>query len=277
MPDYIFSNDPWYRVYVGQIRDQAGNCRRCWIFFDPEVPIVYHQLEGGFPAEVQFVDLVIMEASIPQRSINCGHEIVQNAGVASTEVWSELKKSGELFLEQQKWMQDEIEKVVAAAAAKIGKYATFHTASMSASSLPKLYQAFNFREKLGCPKQEEQDEDSEDTSSEDGCVVSLHHPNHKWYHQWEQQLFDFETPYSEDHMLAMRTASILQCRFGTDSSPPVDLIYNMKCFGGAYARGDPRKVFEFHEWTEWLTNDRKARKNKRRKIKKGSVGAGSFS
>jgi hypothetical protein len=223
------------------------------------VPIVYHQPEGGFPAEVDFVDLEVMEASIPHRFVYGGDDIITSAMNAAKEIWPQLENSGKRFLDQQKWVHAKVEKVIAAEAAKIGKTATLHarseTPSMSENSLPKQYRDFNFQKRLVCPKQQEQDGDPENTRSEDGCVVSLHHSDHDWYHRWEQQFFDFQTPYSENHQLAVLTAWILQHRFDTKYPPPADLIYNMKYFGGAYAQDDPRKVFEFYEWNAWFAND----------------------
>jgi hypothetical protein len=196
-------------------------------FFDPHVPIVYHQPEGGFPAEVNFKDLEVVEASIPHIFVYGGRNIIERASDAAKAMWPQLEKSGKRFLDQHS-----------------------ETASISANALPKQYRTFNFQQKLGCPKQDEQGGHPEDTNHEDGCVVSLHHPDHEWYHECEQQFFDFKAPYSENHQLAMWTALVLQHRFDTNFPPPVDLIYNMKYFGGAYARDDPGKVFEFHEWNE---------------------------
>jgi hypothetical protein len=233
MPDNIFSRSPWNLIYIGQIRDRAGNYRRCWVFFDPRVPIVYHQPEGGFPAEVDSRDLEVVEASIPDIFVHGNRNVVQRASDAARAMWPWLEKSGVRFCAQQNV-----------------------AASISANTLPKLYRTFDFKQKLGCPKQGKQGENSENTNPEDGCVVSLHQPGHERYHECEQQFFDFKAPYREDHQLAMRTALILQHRFGTNFPPSVDLIYNMKYFGGSYARYDSRKVFEFHEWNAWLSNDR---------------------
>lgn len=232
IPDEIFSRFPWNRVYIGQIQDRAGNCHSCWVFFDPRVPTVYHQPEGGFPAEVDFQDIKVVEDSIPRRFCNRGRNIVEEASDAAEARWPRLKKSGGQFMAQQS-----------------------ETASISTITLPKLYQTFDFQHKLGCPKQDKQGGHPADTTREDECVVDLDDPDHELYHSDERQFFKFEAPH-EDHRLADRIALILQRRFGTKFPPSVDLIYNMVYFGGSYARHDPRKVFEFHEWKEWLASDR---------------------
>jgi hypothetical protein len=197
------------------------------------VPIIYHQPEGGFPAEVDFKDLEVVEARIPHIFVHGERDIVERASDAAKAMWPQLEKSGVRF-----WAQQSV------------------TASISANTLPEQYRTFNFQQKLGCPKQNKQGGHSEDTNPNDGCVVSLPHPNHERYHECEQQFFDFKGPHSEDYQLAIWTALVLQHRFDTNFPPSVDLIYNMKHFGGAYARHDPRKVFEFHEWNEWLASDR---------------------
>ena len=249
MPDYIFSNSPWDRVYVGQIREPAGDCRRCWISVGLDSsPTVYHQPEAGFPSNEVDTNNLQGKADVVDIARHVIHDLPRVGA----------RDEGALILVQQKWVQEEREGAIAAEAAITEQVATLHgrieTESTSASSLPQQYRDFGFQKKLGCLAT-----DTEDGGCEDGSPLDQVYENPHWYHEYEKAFFDFGSSYREaDLQNLICTAQVLQWRFDTTRLPPMDLIENMRKFGREYAVEDPRKVFEFFEWIEWLADDRSA-------------------
>lgn len=70
----------------------------------------------------------------------------------------------------------------------------------------------------------------------------------------EREWFNFKSPCEERNLAGVQRA--FSENFSTLNDPSLGLIKNMRSFGEVHAKDDPKKVFEFFEWVEWLTKNR---------------------
>jgi hypothetical protein len=259
MPDKILSYSPWWRIYVGQTRQRDGSCLECWYAYIIGEGAIYHQPEGGVRSgmDINWTHEII-EASIPPRLLQGGIDIQHNAmqlvyelfvpyaprGIpkVSSEAGNLLKKQHD-HVQNMKQNAKEARKIYDKVDEQL--QTPMKRTHEPDIALPARYTDFTPGETTTFPESSDEDMQSDDDDVNEAVMQDL-----------ERTWFEFKGAYKGGDEGILIMTEILQQRFSTERLPPSGVVYNLRFFGEVHDTEDPRKVFEFFEWVEWLTEDR---------------------
>ncbi|KAF3008424.1 hypothetical protein E8E13_002346 [Curvularia kusanoi] len=270
----IISPYPWFRIYVGQIRevastgntgeanryepsgretnnsdtenDNLNNARDCWLSFPLGDGAFYHQSAGGIRSDDKDRNWQerVIEGTVPQclqRTLsleeNAERLLLKTFG-PQTGIGScfASPNAGIILRAQQGHVVREKEKN---GPRQTDDEVNGHAKGMPANSLPSHYSEFEVGSSASYP----------------------------WWYGWldddnsppwlaeEREWFNFKAPCEEANVAGVQRA--FSRNFGTFNHPSLGLIKNMRSFGELCAKDDPRKVFDFFEWVEWWAEDRR--------------------
>jgi hypothetical protein len=202
----------------------------------------------------------VIEANIPSRLLQGGIDIQHNTMQLAYELFGPYapvgipkvpSKAGHLLKKQHDHVQNMKQKAneVRKTYDKMAEELQTPTKRTHAPdvALPARYTDFTPGETTTFPEPSDEDMQSDDEDVNQAVM---------WDQDHERNCFDFQAPYIDGDDEIVTMTEILRRRFSTEHLPPSGIVYNLRFFGEVHATEDPRKVFEFFEWVEWLTEDR---------------------